>query len=167
MTLCNLFKEGNLTRLRVSWSNGIKCLWTGLALVLFVMSYAEPSAREEAIVQRIKPVGTVNVKGQTAPPSRTDKTALSKKPVLSDAERAEQIYETNCITCHDAGTAGAPKLGDTKAWAERKKKGIKTLINNSITGFNQFMPARGTCMECSDEDMALVVNYMVNYKDKE
>jgi hypothetical protein len=39
------------------------------------------------------------------------------------AATAEDTYKTSCSTCHDAGVANAPKLGDKAAWAPRLKQG--------------------------------------------
>jgi len=73
---------------------------------------------------------------------------------------AEQIYQANCLACHSTGAAGAPKTGDTAAWAPRIAKGIDTLVSNAISGVNA-MPPKGLCMACSDDDLRGVVEYMV------
>ncbi len=39
------------------------------------------------------------------------------------AATAEETYKSACSTCHDAGVANAPKLGDKAAWAPRVKQG--------------------------------------------
>lgn len=72
----------------------------------------------------------------------------------------EEIYKTKCATCHATGAAGAPKLGDATAWAPRLEKGIETLYQSSINGF-QGMPAKGLCFDCSDAELKASVDYMV------
>ncbi|MDX1336068.1 MAG: c-type cytochrome, partial [Gammaproteobacteria bacterium] len=44
------------------------------------------------------------------------------------------IYKQVCFTCHDAGIAGAPKLGDKAAWAPRIATGMEALYATSING---------------------------------
>ena len=39
------------------------------------------------------------------------------------AATPEETYKATCAACHDAGVAGAPKLGDKAAWAPRIKAG--------------------------------------------
>ena len=33
------------------------------------------------------------------------------------------VYNSGCMACHAAGVAGAPKVGDKEAWAERIAQG--------------------------------------------
>ena len=72
----------------------------------------------------------------------------------------EEIYNTNCLACHNTGAAGAPKLGDVAAWAPRIEQGIETLYTHAIDGFNA-MPALGLCATCSPDDIKVTVDYMV------
>jgi len=46
----------------------------------------------------------------------------------------EALYNTNCFACHDAGIAGAPKLGDTGNWTPRIATGIDAMVQNVIIG---------------------------------
>lgn len=73
----------------------------------------------------------------------------------------ELVYEQRCAVCHKAGIAGAPKLGDGDAWASRTDKGLDTLVTNAIRGVGA-MPPRGTCADCSDEEIAAAVGFMVD-----
>ena len=77
------------------------------------------------------------------------------------AMSGEEIYNTKCKVCHEAGVAGAPKFGDKEAWAPRIAQGMDTLVQHSITGLRA-MPPKGTCMDCTDEQMKTAVEYMVN-----
>lgn len=74
---------------------------------------------------------------------------------------AEAIYNRSCMACHATGAAGAPMLNDQEAWDERLEKGMDAVMNNVINGINA-MPARGLCMDCSDEDLRALVDYMVS-----
>ena len=40
-------------------------------------------------------------------------------------------------------------------------KGIDVLYESTYNGLNGVMPARGTCMDCSDEELQATVDYMV------
>jgi cytochrome c5 len=64
------------------------------------------------------------------------------------------------MACHATGAAGAPKVGDAAAWAPRIAQGMDTLVQHSINGLRA-MPPRGTCANCSDEDLKAAVTYMV------
>ncbi|HUT42290.1 MAG TPA: c-type cytochrome [Gammaproteobacteria bacterium] len=77
------------------------------------------------------------------------------------AADAEGIYNTKCMACHATGAANAPKLGDKEAWAPRIATGKDALLASAINGKNA-MPPKGACMECSDEDLAAVIDYMTS-----
>jgi cytochrome c5 len=65
------------------------------------------------------------------------------------------------MSCHATGAAGAPKLGDTAAWAPRIAAGMDSLVANVMNGLNA-MPPKGLCMACSDEELQGAVQYMVD-----
>ena len=71
-----------------------------------------------------------------------------------------EVYDAACTACHSTGAAGAPKKGDTAAWSPRIEKGLDTLVNHAINGFNA-MPAKGGCSGCSDEEIESAVEHMV------
>jgi len=88
--------------------------------------------------------------------------SVSGSVLAGDASMSgEEIYKTKCQVCHAAGVAGAPKFGDKAAWAPRIAQGMDTLVQHSITGLNA-MPPKGTCMDCTDEQMKAAVEYMVD-----
>lgn len=72
----------------------------------------------------------------------------------------EAIYNQTCMVCHMTGAAGAPIKGDDEAWQPRLEKGIKTLYEHSINGFNA-MPPKGGNLSLSDEEVKLAVDFMV------
>jgi cytochrome c5 len=100
---------------------------------------------EEAIAQRIQPVGVV---------------------VLKDASGAaalrtgEQVYTAQCSACHAAGLAGAPKLGDEAAWAPRIKTGYEALLTSALKGKGA-MAAQGGG-EFSDYEIGRAVVFLAN-----
>lgn len=81
--------------------------------------------------------------------------------VASAAHPGESIYQNYCFSCHNPGLSGAPKLGDAEAWGPRIAKGPVLLLQTTIEGIQPAMPPRGMCFDCSDEDLAAAVDYMI------
>jgi cytochrome c5 len=80
---------------------------------------------------------------------------------MAQAERSgEAVYNGPCKTCHEAGVAGAPKLGDKAAWAPRIATGMDALMASATNGKNA-MPPKGTCMDCTDAELKAAVEYMI------
>ena len=98
------------------------------------------------VLSRIQPVGQVTLAEANAP---------------SGNQTAEQVYETVCKTCHEAGLAGAPKFGDKAAWAPRIKSGVDTLFASAIKGKNA-MPPKGGNTNLADVEVQRAVVYMAN-----
>ena len=76
----------------------------------------------------------------------------------------EAVYKKACITCHGAGIAGAPKLGDTADWGPRIAQGQALLHEHAIKGFTGqkgVMPAKGGFVTLSDEEVKAAVEHMV------
>ncbi|WP_250464623.1 c-type cytochrome [Microbulbifer litoralis] len=71
----------------------------------------------------------------------------------------ETVYLRTCYSCHNSGVGGAPRTGDTAAWAPRLEKGMDTLVANAINGYRA-MPPRGLCFDCSEEDFARLIKLM-------
>ncbi|MFM5402566.1 c-type cytochrome [Aeromonas veronii] len=117
----------------------------------------------EAIADRIKPIGQVytakdleGIAGASAAPT----AAASSGP-----RDGETVYKGACFACHDTGAAGAPKRGDKAAWDPRIAQGIDTLKKHAIEGFtgkSGMMPPRGTCANCSDEEIENAIHYMID-----
>ncbi|MBA53906.1 MAG: hypothetical protein CMK89_05570 [Pseudomonadales bacterium] len=70
-------------------------------------------------------------------------------------------YNTYCMACHGTGAAGAPKTGDTAAWAPRIEAagGIDGLVASSKKGKNA-MPPMGLCSDCSDAELKEIIEFM-------
>lgn len=113
-------------------------------------SEEELSLRENIIQNRIKPIASVRVAGQTT----ETKTIVNKK--LSNKD----LYNKYCTLCHTSGLAGAPRIGNKNDWAPRIKKGLATLKKHALSGY-EGMPAKGTCMECSNEQIFGIIEYMI------
>jgi cytochrome c5 len=78
------------------------------------------------------------------------------------ASVGEELYRAKCSSCHDGGTAGAPKLGDSAEWATRIKRGTRALYTAAIRGMpNTPMVAKGGFSELSDNDTRVIVDFMI------
>jgi cytochrome c5 len=80
---------------------------------------------------------------------------------VASADKGKEIYDTKCFTCHASGVAGAPKFGDKAAWEPRAATGMDAMMV-IVTKGKGAMPPKGTCMDCSDEDLKATVQYMVD-----
>jgi len=119
----------------------------------FGISAADQS--EEAIANRIAPVGDVYLDGEIENANTTTQPTEPTGP-----RTAEKIYNTYCVACHGTGAAGAPIKGNAEAWGPHIAKGEATLIKHAIEGFNA-MPARGTCADCTDEELTDTVCFLI------
>jgi len=135
------------------------------------MSKGNPALSEEAIAQRLKPVGEVAVDPTQPKPAPSAAVAVAAAPAAipgapppaaarADAGKGKPVYDSACMACHTAGVAGAPKLGDKAAWAPRLKTGTNTLYTSALKGKNA-MPPKGGNLSLSDADVRAAVDYMV------
>lgn len=88
--------------------------------------------------------------------------ALAATPAAAPAANTAAVpalYAQNCQTCHAAGVANAPKLGDKAAWAPRLAQGVDGLTASAIKGKGAMPPRGGS--SASDADIKAVVAYMV------
>jgi cytochrome c5 len=111
-------------------------------------------AQRDAIAERLKPVGSVCIQGDSS-------CATASAAVAGAAKSGEEIYNTNCMACHTTGAAGAPKFDDKAEWSARlAARSVETIYEHAIKGYNA-MPAKGLCMSCSDDDIKATVDYML------
>lgn len=117
---------------------------------------AEPAVAEPAMTEAAEQE-PAEVAQPAAPVEQPDEAVAE---IAAAARDGETIYKTACFACHDAGVAGAPKLGDAAAWAPRIAKGNDALYSSLQNGLNA-MPPKGTCMNCSDDELQAVLDYMI------
>lgn len=124
-------------------------------------------AAKNAIAERIKPTGTVCIQGEECATSEGNSTAAVTEadtaPAASTSRTGKDIFDATCSTCHGPATAsaiGAPEIGKADDWQPRIEQGFDTVLEHSINGLNA-MPAKGTCADCTDEEMTLAIQYMV------
>jgi len=112
------------------------------------------------VAERIKPVGEVAFAAAQAPQAPAQKAAAAPASVRD----GQQVYRASCVACHDAGIAGAPKVGDKGQWAKRVAKGLDALYAsavNGVTGSAGVMPAKGGNPALSDAEVKAAVDYML------
>ena len=129
-------------------------------LLAFSASAVDLSDKQRATIEeRIKPVGEVCMEGDNS----CGGAAVAAVAAASSGPRSgEDVYNAACMACHSTGAAGAPKLGDAAAWADRIAKGTDVLYSSGINGIaGTGMMAKGGCMNCSDEEVNAAVDYMV------
>ncbi|TMX38290.1 cytochrome c5 family protein [Vibrio sp. Hep-1b-8] len=121
------------------------------AITFSSASFAASVSQEEydAIAERIKPVGDVYLAG--AEPVKAEPTG---------PRDGAAVYGMFCTACHSTGVSGAPKTGDAGDWAPRIAQGKDVLTNHAINGFNA-MPAKGSCMDCSDDEIIAAIEHMI------
>jgi cytochrome c5 len=90
----------------------------------------------------------------------TAPAAASAGPAAS-ARSGRDIWKGTCQVCHATGMLGAPRIGNKAAWAPRIAKGMDTLKDHALHGFNE-MPAKGGNEALSDEDVVKALEYMVS-----
>ncbi|MHB0775127.1 c-type cytochrome [Halomonas sp. WWR20] len=103
---------------------------------------------------------TVAEAGDAAPVA-ADADATQVAVAGANTGNGEEIYNSTCVACHSTGVAGAPKRGDDTAWEPRLAKGIDTLYDHAVNGFNA-MPAKGGNPSLADEDVHNAVDYIIS-----
>ncbi|MEC5398216.1 c-type cytochrome [Uliginosibacterium sp. H1] len=103
---------------------------------------------EEETAQLIQPVAKVELSGAA--------------PAASAAPRTgEQVVNSVCGACHNAGVAGAPKTGDNAAWAVRFKDGLDGMVKIAMEGKGA-MPPKGGGADLTELEITRAVVFMAN-----
>jgi cytochrome c5 len=121
-----------------------------ILLINYVAMGDKPAAgsdglSEQAIAQRIQPLGRVEVRDASD---------------VASLKTGEQVYQAVCTACHGSGAAGAPKTGDAAAWGPRVATGYEALLNSALKGKGA-MGAQGGG-DYSDVEIARAVVYLAN-----
>ena len=87
-------------------------------------------------------------------------TVAAATTAAAAAPAAKPAAYAICGACHDAGVAGAPKLGDKAAWAARTGGGVDGLTASVIKGKGAMPPRGGS--PGSDDEIKAVVAYMLS-----
>lgn len=78
----------------------------------------------------------------------------------ADPRPVADIYRDYCAVCHSSGWQGAPIANDANDWQARVEAGADTMFKNVKNGLNG-MPAMGTCMDCTDEELKAAIADML------
>ena len=115
------------------------------------------AAVEDDIRERLQPHGVVCVFGDPCAAGMVASTTGSGEPLAP-----EEVYQKYCVACHATGVNNSPVMGNVEQWAPRIAKGIDTLYESAVNGFNNnLMPPKGLCVECSVEDIHATVDYII------
>ncbi|MDZ7684143.1 MAG: c-type cytochrome [Gammaproteobacteria bacterium] len=121
-------------------------LRAGLALVLFLLVSCggEPAQDDKAT--------------KITPSPADIERATSMQPA---DEALARIYNRSCRNCHGITGVGAPLTGHAAAWEPRlEARGREGLLASTKFGY-RFMPARGLCPACSDDEYLALIDFMV------
>ncbi|WP_286875587.1 c-type cytochrome [Idiomarina sp. UBA4520] len=125
----------------------------GTLSLLFTLSVSAASVQDdmsrEAIAERIKPIGKHYVAGESSAAEES-----------SGPRSGQQVYDKFCTACHTSGVMGAPKINNAADWEERLAQGMDTVLKHAVEGFNA-MPPKGTCSDCSEEEIQAAIDYMI------
>ena len=136
--------------------NLIKKILVAPATVLALWAVTAQATTDDAIAERLKPVGQVCVMGEECKGVGAVAVAAG-----GGARTADDIIAAHCGACHTPGILGAPKIGDTAAWKERAdaQGGLDGILAKAISGINA-MPPKGTCADCSDDELRGAIQKM-------
>lgn len=118
-----------------------------IGLVYYVTTQAKPAANQQEITAEAKAsanaavgkeLGLAGISAKDLEKSvalRIQKVGMVE---IRDANRplkaGEEIYKAQCVACHGAGVAGAPKFADAGAWGARIATGYEALWNSALKG---------------------------------
>ena len=151
-----------------------------IAIVIFILAgtiaddVIDVSERDKQLLTastaRIQPVGQVVIEGsEQAQAEQAQATATteqaSQQAASAPSMSGEEVYNSACLACHDAGVGGAPKTGDQDIWDKRYQQGLDTLVDHAINGFQgeaaMAMPPKGNRPDLSDDNVRAAVIYML------
>jgi cytochrome c5 len=122
----------------------------------------DPLTRK-AVEERTAPFGRTAIAGQDNAALEIQEGTVETAAAAALPTTGEGLYNLACIACHGAGIAGAPKIGDKAAWGPRLAKGMPTLYQHALEGFQGqtgLMPPKGGRIDLADDLIRLGVDYM-------
>ena len=78
----------------------------------------------------------------------------------SKARSGEQVVNFQCVLCHGAGMAGAPRIGDRRAWEKRLTAGEARLLRSATEGRGA-MPPNGGLADLSEQELRAAIDFMI------
>ncbi|WP_299181394.1 c-type cytochrome [uncultured Neptuniibacter sp.] len=126
-----------------------------LGLGVALSASVQATSNDEAVVERIKAVGSVCIEGDDSCGGAAAAPAAASGP-----RSGADVYTAKCASCHAVGVAGAPKFG-TSEWTDRAAKGMDSLLATAISGVGA-MPPKGLCADCSDDELQGAIQHMID-----
>jgi len=123
---------------------------------------ADP-AYQAQVMERIRPLGRVRLPGDESEAAQASAPVTAAQPVAT-VKTGPQVYNEACVACHGNGIGGAPKLGDSAAWAPRLTQGLPVIQGHALEGYTGdqgYMPPKGGRVDLSDEEILGAVDYML------
>lgn len=117
-----------------------------------------PAGTDDEVRARLAPFGNLCRAGDDC--GSTASAVAGAPGAAGAAKNGEEIYNQFCFVCHATGVSDAPLFADSEAWAPRVAKGMESMLASSLNGLGM-MPAMGTCMSCSDEEMQAAIDFML------
>ncbi len=173
--------SGSLTKSDQSFMRSFSLLIAGLSvLTLLLIGGAwwiydnEPKETNpqtvQQVAQRIAPAGAVYAgdTGRAAMQAAQEAAAkaAASQVAYGGSTDGKTIYDNLCHSCHTAGVAGAPKLGDKSNWGPRIAEGLDTLVKHAVEGYKgpdgNMMPAKGGNPALTDEQVKNAVHWIVD-----
>lgn len=110
-------------------------------------------------------------RGTAAPPSSVPQFQFAEvksqtAAAGTDLATGEKVYKSTCSICHKSGLSGAPRIGSRDDWEPRLAQGKDVLYDRAIHGYRGkkgSMPARGSNVRLSDDEVKAAVDYMVTH----
>lgn len=126
---------------------------TGFLLMSVSLSLvaAPPGTREE-ISERLAPAGELCLAGEDC--------GVAAAVAVAGSRSGQEIYDSFCFACHALGVSEAPIFADAEGWAGRLQKSMDELWNSTLMGIN-LMPAKGSCVNCTDDELRGALDYML------
>jgi len=136
--------------------NLIKKILVAQTAVVALWAVSAQAATNDAIAERLKPVGEVCIQGEECAAAGAATAAAG-----GGARSGADVYGKFCTACHGSGLLNSPKTGDSAAWSARADAagGLDGLLKHAISGINA-MPPKGTCGDCSDDELKAAIQHM-------
>lgn len=173
--------SGSISKSDQSFLRQFSVMISGLAILTVVLILSalaiynhepkETNPNEPAkVAERIAPAGAVYAgdTGRAAMQAAADAAAkaAASQVAYGGTTDGKTIYDHLCTSCHTAGIAGAPKLGNKAMWGPRIAEGIDTLVKHAENGYTgpdgNHMPARGGNPALTDAQIKAAVTWIVD-----
>lgn len=173
--------SGSLTKSDQSFMRSFSLLIAGLSVLTLMLiggawliydreaKEVNPDTQKQ-VAERIAPAGAVYAgdTGRAAMQAAQEAAvkAAASQVAYGGSTDGKTIYDNLCHSCHTAGVAGAPKLGDKSNWGPRIAQGLDTLVKHAIEGYKgpdgNMMPAKGGNPSLTDEQVKNAVHWIVD-----